>query len=316
MSKMSMNSVGIEFDNLGIRAAKVNHAEVNGRQVRTVAGLEELRGRYETDQDLKAGLKAMGEKIGISAQSHVVTCVSGKQVYAAQIPFRTLPADEMKNALKLELRKSLPFDIASATMEYQVVAESAKKGDEQQVLVTAVVNVFLSRHLQLLAAVAIRPSVVDTLPTAIGNAFHEAAGDLPEGQAFVVLHIGPNMCSLVIDGAAVPFFQRNIYFSAEELYGEANEKTLMADRERQRRLLGLGDEIVRSMSFYEKTYMAPSIAGFFVLGEYLDKPELTGAVMAKTGIEAKPLDLCTKLEGALRPPQGKFEVAVALALRV
>jgi Tfp pilus assembly PilM family ATPase len=316
MSLKPTTVFGIEFDNLGIRAARVNHMEINGAPARILVKFEELRGNFASEQSLKAGLKSMREKMGISAKSRVATSVSGKQVYAVQIPFRSLPETEMKNALKLEIRKSLPFDVSDSTVEYQVLEKSDKKADEQQVLVTAVANALITGHLQTLGGAGIRPSVVDTLPTVVGNAFHEAADDIPKGQAMAVMHIGPGMCTLVIDGAGAPFFQRNIYFSADEIYGETQAKGPLSERERVRRLAGLGDEIARSLSFYEKTYAAPSINGFFLLGEYLDKTEIFEAIREKTGLAAKPLDVAARIEGTMQPPAGKFDVAITLALRI
>jgi len=141
MRKKTANAVGIDIDSHGIRAVLINTREINGKMVRTLTQWEEVRGNFDDESELLQGLKSIREKIGISHLSSVVTAVSGKQVYVAQIPFRKLPPEEMKNALRLEIRKNLPFEVNNATLEYQVMG---KENDEEVSVLVTVVGVVVS----------------------------------------------------------------------------------------------------------------------------------------------------------------------------
>jgi Tfp pilus assembly PilM family ATPase len=323
MSQKSINTIGIEYDNLGIRAARMNCSMDTAAGAKTkptykLLALEEVTGSFIKDEDLVVGLKKIRDKLNIGTAERTVSCISGKQVFVAQITMTRLPANELRNALKLEIRKSLPFDVSGATIDYQVLPETDKKSETLQVMVTAVANVLIHKHLQLLSKAGIKPDIVDTLSTAMGNAFYAGAQEaIEEKKPCVVVHIGQSVCTLIIEGLALPFFHRNIYFSTEELYGVLAAKNPQPERERLRRLNVLTEEVTRSVSYYEKTYNDSGIQRVFLLGEYTDKTELIQAITEKTGLQGTMLDLCpgyTKLPES--SPPAKFAVAIALGMRV
>jgi Tfp pilus assembly PilM family ATPase len=321
MPQKSINTFGIEFDALSIRAAKMN--VISGTSAGIDAGLrysllqvEEETGPFTKDEEYIAALKKIKEKMGIGSSDQVVSCVSGKHVYVSQVPFKRLPPSEMPGALKLEIRKNLPFEASGATIDYQVLPETDLKSENIQVLVTAISNALLVRHLHTMGKAGLKPAIVDALPTAIGNVFHAAAGpDADDGEPRLIVHTGPSICSLVIECKGKPFFHRNIYFTADELFGAQKDNVQMAQRERERRLGILTEEIVRSISYYEKTYDVPGIAKCHRLGEYTDKPELAQAIIEKTGLLDVEMDLCAQFGLTQAPPRPeKFALAISLAM--
>jgi Tfp pilus assembly PilM family ATPase len=276
--------------------------------------LEEVTGPFTKDEELVAGLKTIKEKMNINGGDQVASCVSGKQVYVAQVPFKRLPASEMLGALKLEIRRNIPFEFSGATVDYQVLSETDKKNENLQLLVTVVSHVLMTRHLHILGKAGLKPTIVDALPTAIGNAFHAGvAPDADEGRPCLIVHTGPSVCSLVIERKGLPFFHRNIYFTAEELFGTVQDNSL-AERERGRRLGILTEEIVRSISYYEKTYDVSAVQQCYRIGEYTDKAELTQAITEKAGLVGANLDLCAHFNAA-QPQPAKFALAISLAMR-
>ena len=254
MAKTVMTSIGIEFDTISIRAVKLNILSGSSKSKVMVAGLSELRGDFSSDENLAGGMKKIKEKIAVSPTDLVATTLSGKQVYVAQIPFRKLPDEEMKNALRLEIKKSLSFEVAGAAIDFQMV-EGTKKGDDAQFIVTAVPSVMVSRHLNMMERLGIKPYIVDVLPLSIANAFHLSQPSLALGLAYVVVHIGPIVTNVVICGdSTVPFFHRSIYFLCDELFGDNEQASALSGDDLDRKLNDLTEEIARSISFYGKTY--------------------------------------------------------------
>ena len=315
MAKTVVTSIGIEFDTISIRAVKLNIQTGGSRQKVMVAGLSELRGDFSTDENLAGGMKKIKEKIAVSPTDLVATSLSGKQVYVAQIPFRKLPDDEMKNALRLEIKKSISFEVAGASIDYQMV-DGTKKGEDAQYIVTAIPSVMVSRHLNMMERLGIRPFVVDVFPLSIANAFHLSQPSLAIGLAYVVVHIGPIVTNVVICGdAGVPFFHRSIYFLSEELFGDNDQAAALSGADLDHKLNDLTEEIARSISFYGKTYNVTSISGVFLLGDYLDNPGIITGISGKTGVSTEVIDVFSVLKQASNAPKGKFEVAVGLAMR-
>jgi len=313
MEKKTLSTVGIEYDSLGIRAAKIT-SSVTGREINYVLeNLQEVKGDFDKETELVAGLKKIKDRIGAGTRDNIVTCVAGKQVYAAQISFKRLPEAEMKSALKFEIRKDVPFDTASSAIDYQILDSSEQQDDKLNILVTVVANSLLNKHLAALSKAGVRPWIVDVLPLAVINAFWAGERDQVNMDPRVVLHFAPDVCTLVIDGNAVPLYTRSIYFAAEEMYGAAGKG--VTEQERIRRITTLGNELRRSLSYYEKTYGVSNFGALYLIGDYIYSPELHGGIAEKVGLELSGSTLLEKLGVKTNAPLGKFDVAIALAMR-
>ena len=317
MGTSSAHTIGLEFDNSAIRGAKCLGGTLRaGAAFKAVDRLIEIRGDYSREESLIEGFKQVREKLDAGGSDRFVTCVAGKQVFTGQIPFRKLGHTETLNALRFELRKSAPFDLAGATIDWQEVEGNQDDSGEGKVhlLASAVSGVFMNRHLTTLAKVGIKPWIVDTLPLAIANSFWiRCQVDSDFGVAHVILHTGPGVCTLVIDGIRAPFYTRSIHFSAAEVLGEGRDET--PERERERRLAALCDEVQRSLSFYEKTAGDVSFDALHLIGDYAANPDLKQRLDNAVGLLFAENDLLKYLEINGEPPVGKFDVAIALALR-
>jgi Tfp pilus assembly PilM family ATPase len=324
MAQNTVNSVGIEFDSFGIRATKL--AVVNsGKNTRyAVDGILEVKGNFAKDDELIKGLSQIKEKMNITARDRIVACVSGKQVFVSQIPFRRLPDADMTNALKFEIRKNLPFDAASTSVDYQILDTLNPNSDQITVMVTAVANSLLKKLLQQLDQAGLRPWIVDVMPISIANAFWASEYDPINMSANVIAHFAPEVCTLIVDGNGIPFYTRYIYFSAEELFGHPLEEKpapgvaaqpAITMQERERRIKALGEELARSLSFYEKTNNISSFSSICLMGEYVQTPELLNTIHSRLNLPIKAPSLLQKLHSHVNAPTGKFDVAISLAMR-
>jgi Tfp pilus assembly PilM family ATPase len=313
MAKTLITSIGIEYDTMSIRAAKLNLTRSGSKTSVKVMGLSELYGDFSNDDNINGGMKKIKEKITINPSDRVVTCLAGKQVYVTQMPFKKLAEEEMKGALRIEIKKNLPFEVAGASIDYQLV-EGSKKDSLYQFIVTAVPSIMLTRHVNMMERLGIKPYIVDVLPLAIANAFNLTQQSYAVGLAYVVLHIGPAVTNLVICGdESVPFFHRSIYFIADEVFGDREDT--IANEEIGKKLQELTEEVGRSISYYEKTYSLNKFAGVFLLGEYLGNDAIREAIASKTNLTAEIIDVFSSLKQASNAPKGKFEVAMGLAMR-
>ncbi|MBN1131152.1 MAG: pilus assembly protein PilM [Chitinispirillaceae bacterium] len=314
MAKTLITSIGIEHDAMSIRAVKLTIIRSGSKMSVKVMGLSELYGDFSNDDNISGGMKKIKEKISVSQSDRVATCLAGKQVYVAQIPFKKLADDEMKGALRIEIKKSLPFEVAGASIDYQLI-EGTKKDDVHQFVVTAVPSILLTRHLNMMERLGIRPYIVDVLPLAIANAFHLSQQSCAMGLAYIIVHVGPAVTNLIICGdESVMFFHRSIYFLADEVFG-ADREAQFTGEALERKLMELTEEISRSISFYEKTYSVKNFAGVFLLGEYLESGEIHDAIAARTNLTVEVIDVFSTLKQSSNAPKGKFEVAMALAMR-
>lgn len=298
--------VGMEHDHLDMRGARL---AADGKGGFAVERLEEVHGDFADPKGLAEGFRILKGKLGMASKDSLVTCLSGKQTFASQLTFRRLPPEEMAQALMLELRKSVPFEIAGATLDYSILSDPDAKGETIQVLVGLAAAGMLSRHLKVLEEAGLAPTSVDILPVGVANALWTAAGEAKGDAPKVAVHIGPQMSTIVLDGPDSPFFTRYIYFAAEEiLSGEGSQRS-------DSRAMVLADEIARSIAFYEKNAFASGIQEVYLLGDFLDSPLVEAPIRQRTGLKVRKLDIPRQLGHAHGFHPGRFDLAVSLAIR-
>ncbi|HKP98556.1 MAG TPA: pilus assembly protein PilM [Fibrobacteria bacterium] len=299
---------GIEQDHQTIRSARISS---DGRGIYSVDRLEEVKGDFSEDLGLLDGFRKVKGLLNIGSRDPVVACLSGKQVFASQLPFRKLAPEEMEQALRLELRKTVHFEVATSTLDFEVLDEDqGSTGGLAQVMVALAANSLLNRHLALLEKAGLKAIAVDVLPVAVANAIWAWKGGSEGDHPLVAMHMGPQISTIVIDGEHSPFFNRNIYFAAEDVFGPN-----ASQGDRDKRLRSLADEISRSLIFYEKNSQVTGFQEILLLGDYLDQEPLLAQVGHATGLSLKKMDLAGKLGSMRESAAGRFDLAVALALR-
>jgi Tfp pilus assembly PilM family ATPase len=314
MAKKGSVTVGIEYTGNALRAAKSTYRGVGKDAAFFLEQLEEINDDFSNENKLAESLKEIKSKICKDKNTRIVTCVSGKQVYVSLIPFKPLPEEEMVEALRFEVRKNISFDVSTATIAYQLEDEADGK-TAVPVLVTVAANQILNKHLQIFSRVHIKPDIVDVLPLALANAFWVGREELDPGIAAAIVHIAPGVCTLIVDGGDCQFFNRNIYFQSDGIFG-SKEEEVVDSAERLRRLDTLAEEILRSLSFYKQTYQVAGFSGTFLLGEHAAIPELKGLIEQKIRIPVAPLDLAKRCGSSEKGDEsGKFDLAIALSLR-
>jgi Tfp pilus assembly PilM family ATPase len=301
-------SLGIENDHLAIRAARLSS---DGRGGFAVDRLEEVRGDFSEDAGLIEGFRKVKALLGVGARDSVITCLTGKQVFATQLPFRKLGPEEMEQALRLELRKTVHFEVATSTLDYEIIEEDGdSNGGVVQIIVALASNSVLTRQLKLLEKAGMRATAVDVLPVAVGNALWSWKRGRDGDHPSVALHIGPQISTIVIDGEHSAFFNRNIYFAAEDVFSAT-----ASPGDREKRMQSLADEVSRSLLFYEKNSGVSGFQEILLLGEYLDGENLTAQLQRVTGLRIMKMDLPQSLGSVRESHPGRFDLAVALALR-
>jgi Tfp pilus assembly PilM family ATPase len=300
---------GIEFDAHTIRAARVS---ADGRGSFTIATLEEASGDYSDEANLIESLRQLKTRLGVTQRDIVVTSLSGKQVFAAQLDFRRLSGEEMEQALRLELRKMVHFEVATSTLDYEILEDEEGSTSGQCRVMTALAsNSLLSRQMAILEKAGLRPAAMEVLPLTVANALWAWRGAGGMESPCVAIHVGPQATTLIIDGEYSPFFYRSIPFAAEDANADA-----IPPSDRAKRLTSLADEVSRSLAFHEKNSGTAGYKELVVLGERLEDAEFAEAMRKRTGLGTIRMDLASKIGGMKNgSPTGKFDLAVALALR-
>src|SRR2546426_2230812 len=144
----------------------------------------------------------------------IIMGISGTDVIVKQISLPLLDDDEVGPALRFQARKHLPFDPQGMVIDYQVLGRynSEKRLD---VLLAAVSQDRLNRHLSALKTLGMDADIVDAAPLALTNALVHRAN--VERDAHVLLDIGHTASHLTLFQRGEPYFSRRLEFGGRHL---------------------------------------------------------------------------------------------------
>jgi type IV pilus assembly protein PilM len=169
-----------------------------------------------TPERTAAAIAECLSRVGLSPRTirQVSTGISGPDVIVKQISLPPLEEREIAPALKFEARKHLPFDPQAMVIDYQVLGRHPEDR-RLEVLLAAVSEDGLQRHLAPLKLLGLESQLVDATPLALTNAVLAAAGG--HGGACVFLDIGYTSSHLTLYQPDKPFFSRRLDFGGQHL---------------------------------------------------------------------------------------------------
>jgi len=201
------------------------------------------------------------------------TAVSGRSVIVRFLNMVEMPVENLKNAIRYEADKYIPFDLEEVVLDFHRLEEAVGLNkNEMKVLLVAVKREVIQEQVRLLTTAGLQPTTIDVDAFALGNAFvlakrREAAET--GGRIAALVDIGSSKTSINILRGEESFFAREVYmgggdfssaiakrfgiepYEAEQLKRSPGER----EQEVQDAVLGaieeLGNEVDLSFDFFE-----------------------------------------------------------------
>lgn len=156
----------------------------------------------------------------------VCTAVSGKSVIVRYLTMVQMSDDDLKNAIKFEADKYIPFDVEEVVLDAQRLDDgpvgkgSVGSENEMRVLLVAVKRSVIDDHVQLLQSIGLVPEIIDVDAFALGNAY-ELRGVLGAGgdgadRAVALIDVGANKTNINVLRGGTSFFTREIYLGGDD----------------------------------------------------------------------------------------------------
>lgn len=151
----------------------------------------------------------------------VVTSVSGRSVIVRYVTMARMSDDNLRNAIKFEADKYIPFDIDEVVLDCQRLPTGDKEdGGEMKVVLVAVKRSLIGEHVEILKVGGVNPRVIDVDSFALGNAFElrEKYSPRVEGNDRVValIDIGASKTNINIVMGGTSYFTREVYLGGNE----------------------------------------------------------------------------------------------------
>lgn len=291
-----------------------------------------------TQLDLEELLRKTAHAHEISA---VNISVSGQQAIIRYIDFPRMNIAELRQALKFEAQKHMPFPVADVSLDAGILREDLPD-NKMRVLLAAVKKDFLEQRLKLLAAAGLSVNIVDIDSLALINAFNHNYGDeeILKNKSVALLNIGSATSNLNILENRLPTLSRDLPIAGNHLtqriaevfaldFKAAEAFKVAGDKQQAEKVTAavepvaakLAKEVRTSFDYYESRSVA-SVEKIYLSGGGSMCAGLKESLAAMVGVEVDnwdPLRRITLAEGIdpakIKAVSGQLAVAVGLALR-
>ncbi|MFA5287683.1 MAG: type IV pilus assembly protein PilM [Candidatus Omnitrophota bacterium] len=197
-------SVGVD---IGVSQVKVVKLKIAKDQVE-LCGFNIEPARLELGEVLGRILQphSAGDSINIS--------VSGQQSVIRYVNFVRMNSAELKQALKFEAQKHIPFAVADVNLDGYILKDNLPD-NKMLVLIAAVKKDLVNQRLKLIEGLGYRTNIIDIDSIALLNAFNfnypfeENQGH----KAIALLNIGSSMSNLDILDNGVPRLSRDLHIA-------------------------------------------------------------------------------------------------------
>jgi type IV pilus assembly protein PilM len=186
-------------------------------------------GRVEVteDTDLVESVGSIFKNGGFKSK-RVVTAVSGQSVVVRYVPMPRMSDGELKQAIRFESDKYLPFDLDEVVMDCQPLRRAANasiddSGEEQMnVLLAACRTAAIDEQVQLVQALGLSPVAIDVDLFAIANAWElcgipEEREGWAEDSATALVDVGAVRTSINVISYGETCFSREINIGGSDM---------------------------------------------------------------------------------------------------
>lgn len=155
----------------------------------------------------------------------VVTAVSGKSVIVRYLTMIQMSDADLRNAIKFEADKYIPFDVDEVVLDAQRLDDGASSagglGDnEMRVLLVAVKRSLIEDHVALIQSIGLQPEIIDVDAFALGNAYELrsilSAGMEDEDRVCALIDVGANKSNINVLKGGMSYFTREIYLGGDD----------------------------------------------------------------------------------------------------
>jgi type IV pilus assembly protein PilM len=196
-----------------------------------------------------------------------------------------MTSDELKQALKFEAQKHIPFSISEVNLDGCILKPDLPD-NKMLVLLAAAKKDFVNQRIKAVEEAGVRVNLIDVNSIAIINAFNfsYSKGENLKNKTIALLNVGESISSLNILDNGIPGLSRDIHIGGNNFtqkiadtfridFNSAQDLKLNPDKERLTKVVvsieavfsNLAQEISASFDYYE-SHGLPTIQKIFLTG--------------------------------------------------
>ncbi len=153
--------------------------------------------------------QALGDTIGgllrandIQTSKFRLACaVAGQQVVIRPIPMTKMKAEEVRQAIRFEAERYLPYPVADATVQGTILSEDTGDGRTMEVLLVAVPNEIVEAAREVVKLAEVEPAAINLEPLALQKSLQFCLDEQSLNGTVVLVNIGASFSSINIFSA-------------------------------------------------------------------------------------------------------------------
>ena len=324
------NIVGLDIGTSTIKVVQLLKTKEQFSLVK--ASIEELKFNAE-EKDKLSALKQLFKRAKIS-EKEVNISIEGPSVIIRNIQLPKMSEADLKNAIKYEAEKYIPYNVNEVIVDCQIISEAE---NNMGVLLVAAKKDSINDKIQLVQKAGLCPWVVDIDSLALINAFN--LNNEEKDKTIALLNIGSEATSVNIIRGDLLNFTRNIpvggkrvtevlaenfkvdLTQAEELKKNPGDKKEAVDEICLNAMREMAIEIKSSFDYYESQY-EEGVTKIYISGGVAINENMANFLSENMDLEVKRWSILDRLilgnkslGDKISPIRDYFAVATGLALR-
>ena len=147
-------------------------------------------------------IKNLFKSLKISIKG-VCTSISGYSVIIKKISLPNATHDELAQNIEVEAEQFIPFDISEVNVDFQILGQSEKHGDQMEVILVAAKKDVIESYMTLLSEAKLKPGIIDVDVFALENAFTHSHPDTMGTVALIDIGANKMNINIVKDGLSL-----------------------------------------------------------------------------------------------------------------
>ena len=138
----------------------------------------------------------------INAQKFkLVSAVAGQQVVIRPIPMTKMKPEEVRQAIRFEAERYLPYPVADATVSGTILSEDVGDGRQMEVLLVAVPNEIVEAAREVIKMAEVEPAGITLEPLALQKSLQFCLSESQLNGTVVLVNVGASFSSINIFSA-------------------------------------------------------------------------------------------------------------------
>jgi len=275
--------LGVDIGSYSIKALEASVGQDSINLTKTAA--RQLPSKY-SQKDISNAFREMEKESGFQARD-VRIGLSGPNVTVRFINMPTMSLADLKNSLKYEADKYIPFGIDEVVIDSCILSNAGENGKQMRVLLAAAKKDIVQGRIDLFKQLGYNLRLIDVDVFALFNLFSRAV-KIDAEKSVSLVNIGHTYTNIIIARGGSPFFARDIRIGGEEILKAVIDQFKVSEKEAEnivfakgerRKLVeeiimgalnGMAEEIRLSYGYYENQF-GRSVDEIFISGGWANE---------------------------------------------